>query len=386
MANSYARLRRSSHRQMGYIPPGGAPRPITRRELVNAARWMGNTTSIRECGTRPAFGAFGANDIELWGGVSLLDSGGERIRVVGVQHCNSPWACPRCAEQISKARCRILEAIVDGHVVGRGSVTLATFTIRHAHGQRLRELAASVAKAYRFLLAGRAWKDFQRDYAITGHVRSLEVTHGPNGWHPHIHSLFLSSRRWTDDELAAALEKLYARWTSCVERAGMVALPSRERGVDIRRMEGPTRGNYIAKMGLAVELTRSQVKQGRGEGYRTPWQILADAARGDALAMKLWVEYCEGMKGRKALTWSRGLRDTYSQQIKEAEMRDDERPLQNERLIARISRADWNQYVVPDPDFYDEIIKAALSEGADGVARLIQERKDREAGLKPLPF
>lgn len=377
---------RSSRRPTGYIPPGGAPRPITRRELVNAARWCGGTGAVRECGLRAAFGAFGASDIDLMAGVSMLDSGGERIRVVGVQHCRSPWACPRCAEQISKARCRILEAIVDGHTGGGGSVTLATFTIRHAHGQQLRALAASVAKAYRFLLAGRAWRDFQRDYAIIGHVRSLEVTHGPNGWHPHIHALFLSSRRWTDGELDAALETLYRRWSSCVERAGMVALPSRERGVDIRRMEGPTRGSYIAKMGLAVELTRSQVKSGRGEGYRTPWQILADAARGDAMAIKLWVEYCQGMKGRKALTWSRGLRERYAQQIKEAEMRDDERPLQNERHVATISRADWNKYVVPNPDFYDELMQVALSEGAEGVERLLQRARDQEAGLDPLPF
>jgi hypothetical protein len=67
-------------------------------------------------------------------------------------------------------------------------------------------------------------------------------------------------------------------------------------------------------------------------------------------------------------------------------MRDDERPLQNERHVCTISRADWNKYVVPNPDFYDEIVKAALTEGADGVERLLQEKRDQEAGLDPLPF
>jgi hypothetical protein len=338
---------------------------------------------VRECGLRLAFAA---QEVELYGGATLLDSGGERIRISGVQHCSSPWSCPSCAEQISKLRCQILEAIVDAHTARGGSVNLATFTIRHAHGQPLRQLAAAVAKSFRWLLSGRAWEDFRRDYAIVGHIRSLEVTHGPNGWHPHIHTLFLSSSRWTDAELQRGLEQLYARWSRCVERAGMVSLPSRERGVDIRRMEGPTRGSYIAKMGLAVELTKSQIKRGRGIGYRTPWQILADCARGDALAMKLWTEYCEGMKGRKALTWSKGLRDQYARQIAEAEQRADERPLKNERLIARVSRKDWIELVVPNPDLYDRLCEVALAEGAEGVQRVLQEARDARDGLPTLPF
>jgi len=57
------------------------------------------------------------------------------------------------------------------------------------------------------------------------------------------------------------------------------------------------------------EMTSTQTKsRTRASGSRTPWEVLADVAGGDADALDVWHEWEAGSKGKRALTWSRGLR------------------------------------------------------------------------------
>jgi hypothetical protein len=73
-------------------------------------------------------------------------------------------------------------------------------------------------------------------------------------------------------------------------------------------------GDYFAKSvyspeSAAWEAASSSTKKGR-KGSRTPWQLL-DSARttGDMDDLDLWNEYEVATKGKRALTFSRGLRD-----------------------------------------------------------------------------
>ncbi|MCC7073755.1 MAG: protein rep [Deltaproteobacteria bacterium] len=100
---------------------------------------------------------------------------------------------------------------------------------------------------------------------------------------------------------------LVARWRRACRAEGL-PMPSLADGVDVR--DGTHAGAYVAKLGLAWELGSPRTKLARASSSRTPAAILADSAR-DGTSRALWREWVAGMKGARALCWSRGLRDAY---------------------------------------------------------------------------
>ena len=80
---------------------------------------------------------------------------------------------------------------------GQGyQVVMVTFTFPHKSWQSLGDLLARQADAFKRLRKGRPWDTMKADRGFKGLIRSLEVTHGANGWHPHTHELwFLKARR-----------------------------------------------------------------------------------------------------------------------------------------------------------------------------------------------
>jgi len=72
-------------------------------------------------------------------------------------------------------------------------------------------------------------------------------------------------------------------------------------------------GEYFTKSGWSpegagFEMTGQQFKRGR-EGSRTAFELLNGVMRGSADDLALWNEYERAMKGKRAMTWSRHLRD-----------------------------------------------------------------------------
>jgi hypothetical protein len=131
-----------------------------------------------------------------------------------------------------------------------------------------------------------------------GQIRALEVTHGQNGWHPHLHVLLFAC-----DPFLEASEALYSRWAALVEDSGL-GTPNRHA---LTLQEGSEADKYVGKWGLAEELTKAHVKQARTRG-RTPWAILADHFGGDDQAGRLFRDFARAFKGSVQLRWSNKLR------------------------------------------------------------------------------
>ena len=178
-------------------------------------------------------------------------------------------------------------------------MSLLTLTVRHALGDDLREVRRVLTSAWRRMFQGEPGRRLRAALGIAHHVRALEVTHGPNGWHPHLHALIFhrAAPRWD------ALELVRERWRKIVGRMRPAATPSHERGADLRASH---RSDYIAKLGL--EVGSIATKAARSKGGRTPWEIAANAAAGDVDERALWVTYTESMHGARQLTWSKGAR------------------------------------------------------------------------------
>ncbi|SMX99207.1 hypothetical protein BAURA86_02824 [Brevibacterium aurantiacum] len=258
-----------------------------------------------------------------------VHSDGSMAHFSGTERCGSIWACPVCSAVIRAERALEITQAVDAHHAAGGSILFVTLTIRHDRADPLKQSIDAVLGSWRKLLQGNAWagsktRNGMRDrYGVSGYIRSTEVTYGSSGWHPHLHSLVFCEDRLSDIEAAAFGNELHARWARFVEQA-TGKLPTREHGTDVQRVDedGQVLGKYLAKVqddgqstakkwDASAELARADVKRGR-EDNLVPFELL-DANLDLPLPQRrrLWVEYYEGTKGRRAITWSRGLKDRY---------------------------------------------------------------------------
>jgi len=275
----------------------------------------------------------------------------------GIMRCASVWACPTCMLRIRIARAAEVMRAVTWHRerFGAEGCALLSLTVRHGLGDDLRTLRAGIADAWRKVTAGAPWKRQAARFGLVGWIKALEVTAGPNGFHPHLHLVLLTERP-LDDAFRGWLTE---RWkTKLGEAVGRANIPNDERAAVITTLHD---ANYLTKLGL--ELT-APTKAGRGSENRTPLQLLADACDGDGASVDLWRCYTEGMYGAKMLTWSKGLKAAAGVGDKtDAELVEGE--LGAETIVCELDGAVWDANR-DRPGFKVGLLQAARSVALDG--------------------
>lgn len=157
-----------------------------------------------------------------------------------------------------------------------------------------------------------------------------------------------------DDTRAAFESWLFARWSQSVVNLG-AGMPSRERGLDMADVDqnGRMVAAYLGKVQdegakrstIGSELARIDMKVGRLDRL-APFQLL-DAQDGVALARDLWCEYVAVVKGRKAITWTKGLKSRFQLD----EVTDDEiiEDAQSSDHLADIPGETWDSNMRSQP-------------------------------------
>jgi hypothetical protein len=253
--------------------------------------------------------------------VRATGSGGERrAGFAGLATCGSVWSCPVCSERILAGRQQELAAALRTWGELGGHVAFVTLTMRHRDGQSLRMLWDALGKAWNGATKGRPWKRARERFGVEGWIRVVETTHGANGWHVHVHVAVLLGPGVTVtardvDDLGC---ELFQPWRDALVRLGLDAPLARSGGMVAKLWNGSSdvMADYFAKgvysadaSRAALELARGDLKQARS-GNRNPFRILSDvAAYGLADDVDLWGEWEAASKGRRQMTWSRGLRD-----------------------------------------------------------------------------
>lgn len=236
---------------------------------------------------------------------------GNRAYYKGLMVCGMVWICPLCAARITEERRQELTRAL---AVSGFTAYLVTYTVRHNMRQSLKSLLDAMQQAFRSMKSGKAWQFLKDEYSWVGSIKSLEVTHGDNGWHPHQHELVLLDEPLSKSAQNGLLSDLRIKWDGNLKRHGYGA--SWAHGVDLRATDEDVQ-EYVAKFGhepvvmswgLEHELTKQPVKKGK-VGGRTPTQLLADYGNGDLNAGRLWKDYAFTFKGKKQLVWSKGLRE-----------------------------------------------------------------------------
>lgn len=225
-----------------------------------------------------------------------------------VQRCGSIWACPVCAKQITEKRRSEMNTLLDYWRDQENSdIKLMTLTFSHSQSEPLKILLKRLKHAITRFFGHRKFKDLSVICNIEYKVRSLEVTYGSNGWHPHFHILLLT--RDIEDQAFYYRDSLAQLWIDCCIKSGLSS-PSMEHGLDIR--DGTYAEDYIAKWGIDNEMTKGHVKRGKSSSL-TPFDLLQksfdDELYFHKLPSKLFQEFVIAMKGARQLVWSRGLKD-----------------------------------------------------------------------------
>jgi len=238
-------------------------------------------------------------------------------RLTGLTTCGSVWHCPICAAKIAEARRKELSKAMTAWINDGGSVQLLTLTFPHRYDQRLADIVKAFTKALQSFKNCRAFKRLMSTASRAGSIRSLEATHGCNGWHPHTHDLVFLAEPLGMVEI----DILKSEWYKALRRAGLVEKSQLSdvlaHGLDLQ--DGSYAAEYIAKFGhdaawgASSEMTKPHAKVGTtgevdGEAHYTPFQLLAWAKNGDEEAAALFREFAEAFEGKRMLSWSRGLR------------------------------------------------------------------------------
>lgn len=237
----------------------------------------------------------------------------------GLQTCGSVWSCPVCAAKIAERRRAELQAAMASHRARAGTVLLLTLTTPHQKTDQLVQLLEKQSKALHRFWRDRTVKEVFKQIGTIGHVRALEVTHGRrspsnNGWHPHYHCLMFGGSgvdlsRFDSHQLKDWQVRLYLRWSACCLKSGL-GEPSYAHGLKLD--DGTKAGNYAAKWGLEDEMTKGHTKKAlHGE---TPFDFLRSylVDGTDKQAAALFAEFAETFKGKRQLSWSKGLKSMFA--------------------------------------------------------------------------
>jgi hypothetical protein len=275
----------------------------------------------------------------------IYDPKNQRAHYKNLITCGSVWMCPVCASRITEQRAQELQQAVQKWQES-GFVALLTFTLRHEAKDELGAVLGQIREAHRTFKAGRNWYQFTERFGWAGSVTALEVTHGANGWHPHLHELVffdpMHTATWTVFRNTAK-----ERWLKALAASNADA--TWKHGLDLKTADSQI-AEYVTKFGhlpvakswtLEREIAKSASKRSRSKDGRSPFQLLMDYGDGDTSAGKLFQEYARTFKGRNQLTWSRGLREEL---LPDQPMSDEQlvEQLPDEYiLLVSLTRHDW---------------------------------------------
>lgn len=135
------------------------------------------------------------------------------------------------------------------HTKAGGKLAFVTLTMRHTTDDQLAVTLNAALDGWGRVIRGKPWVRRREAYGLDGYVRAVEVTHGANGRHPHIHALLFLDHAMSEDTRADFETWLLARWSTMVTKLGG-GMPNAAHGcrVDLADDNGQMLAQYLAKV------------------------------------------------------------------------------------------------------------------------------------------
>lgn len=293
----------------------------------------------------------------------------------GLVTCGSVWSCPICAAKIQERRREEIAKAVDWAYDNDLQPMLVTLTFPHRAWHKLQDLLDQQADALARLRKGRQWDEFKESIGYEGMIRSLELTHGGNGWHPHTHELFFVKK---DADAEQTKAKILKFWTSACVRAGLLDDKNQaqmdafsEYAVDVKGHCSAS--DYLAKQddsrhwGVDRELAKASSKAGKSKGLHA-FGLLKQAETCKKSA-GLFLIYSLAMRGKRQIFWSKGLKKRVGvDEVSDEALAEQER--EEADLLGQIDEDDWR--TVREAEARAAVLDAAESGGWPAVQQLLE--------------
>lgn len=360
--------------------PEGKVGEVPKRAKLRRRRYRGREVNWEESNLKRCRDC-GRVAVTPGGSVAVREMSG-MVGFAGLSTCGSVWSCGVCNAKIMARRQIEIGTAVEVWRAQGGQVLFGTMTMRHWSFHRLDTLWSSVSKAWGKVTTGRNWLLNKRRHGIVGWLRVVEVTFGErNGWHVHIHYLVFEEPgaiRADADKLKASM---FGRWAKAMEALGLPA-PLIE-GQDLHVLDGAADqqlSRYFTKAvhqekRIGLELTSSQTKTARVVyGTYSVWKFLDDVIdNGDADALGYWHEFQRASKGRRQLTWSKGLRELLDLRAEKSDedIAAEELGTRDNDLVL-ITAAGWK--VVIANRLMAPILESVESRGLSGLHAMLDSR------------
>ena len=296
----------------------------------------------------------------------------------GLMRCADAKTCPVCSGVINERKANEMR-VAANQVEALGlHMSMITFTTPHVRSDSLDYILTGLNNAHADFWRGNPAKRFIQKFGIVGRVRSLEVRHGSNGWHPHFHIVIFSkiplpftkyshnSNKFKKQPLPVDMQSsdwryVLSRWQNMSMKHGL-SKPNLF-GMDIKN--GVETGNYITKFGsdgdikktragkditwdLPDEMTKGNSKISKNSNSLSPWDFLHNFLDNELPANErkryeaLFIEYAKATKGLALIRWSRGLRSVFGLSKKE---KSDEEIINDEidsaKTLCLIEPTEW---------------------------------------------
>lgn len=174
--------------------------------------------------------------------------GWESFRVSGIICCGS-ILCPVCSPCVRSRRQGELAYICQKFPARSHLI----FTFSHQRGEALSDLRDVLSLAYRDFWMRPAVRNILKECGYHGRIRAIESPFGINGWHPHVHCLFLSDIP-IPESAETYLQKV---WKSCLQKYGRDC----DLLTGLKIQDGSYAQKYIVKLG--AEMTHPETKDSK---------------------------------------------------------------------------------------------------------------------------
>ncbi len=322
------------------------------------------------------------------------DADKNRASFGNLQYCGSVWTCPDCSKKVSLAKKELVaQAVTSANAKGL-HVAMLTLTIPHYLGDNLKELLSKMKKTKNYLFTNRNSREWFADqFPIVGEITATEVKYSDrNGFHPHLHILLFLDREYQKEDIQRIEGEIYDFWAEkCVKRG--LGKPSRKHGVDLKmeKTGEQTFASYIAKWGLASELTQSHMKIGkRNMQSLTMWEVLELSKMEVSTKDKyshIFRTYAKAFKGARQIRPSNGLMEFLG--LKDIE-EDEDLANQKEEELSQV----YDAILLTEQDWWTlcyhkkrvEFLELVESDFLrDGIQSELKSARDFLFGLKNAP-
>lgn len=236
--------------------------------------------------------------------------------------CGSGWVCPCCGAKITEVRRKGLKSILKCATGCGYKIVMITKTARHFIVDRLKNMNESFSKANDAFYRSKIIKKLQKEIGMVGYVRSHEINYGQEyGWHPHYHELWIFKSDKSYDELCALIKKLcFPVWQNrCVKNGLREPSP-----LAFHVRDAESAWDYVNKYGdeekkdepenswgAAEELTKNNFKKAKSNSMTFLGLVESYMETGSNFTKSLIKEYSQATYRKRALVYSRGLKDLF---------------------------------------------------------------------------